>query len=1027
MKWLIPIVLLSISALQVEGQGHNALPFGQYETVYLGVEDGLSQGSVYSILQDSRGFMWFTSYEGINRYDGRRFEVFYPNASEAGSIKGRLPNGIVEDSLGNIWVGTEECLNQYDRKSGRFRQVYVKDSLGRPISSLHYPFYTDSVSVWYINTEEGVNRYHFREGKKELITGAVRYSRNHSRINSAARTSDGSVWVRQELGAVRVLPDGRLCSYFSTREDNVLGSPLHLVCFYEDSEERIWIGTQDTLLELLPEEERYRAIPLAQWGIQTKIGDIRESPQGHLWMGTVDRGILIYDKDENEALHTIQQGPAREISLRNNSAATLYFGRQGLCWVNNDPDGITIIKPDFSPFNRRAPFFFAQYGLASAGVRAFAEAPDGSVWIGLEQGGLCQYSPEQNRMLRIINTAQGYLFPENQCRAMVFGEDGRLWAGTQNGFYTLGLEDGQWRHIPNTAHRGRLPSSQLIWDMQAGPGGLIAFTTDLGAYLLDPQTERFQAIPNLEEISSGVLYLDEQQRLYIPEYYNGFYLISWAEAVGEGPGRPRHFLPGIYIKAFYKEPESRILWLATVDGLLKLEFNEEGTALNQLAAYAQAEGLPSSYIYSVLPDEKGHLWLSHNRGLSCFDPRAATFVNYGPEDGLQGYEYNTNAFLRSSRGELFFGGVQGFNHFFPGQVQPPPLPPAPQFTRLFVNDTLTRAFGNIGEAGAISLPYRNNTITLEFTSTNYLNPGKTVYQYYLKGQENSWIDAGLLARTRYSNLPAGRYTFFVRAGNQDGLWNPEAASLEITIYPPWWRSWWAYLCYALLLTGLGYALFANRLRARLRKAEAARYEELNRWKSEFYANITHEFRTPLSLILGMAGRLPAENQERNIIQQNGQRLLSLVNQLLELNKLKDGALEVEWSRSDFMHFLRTTATPFRLMAREKGIKMQIQTEPEALNMDFDPEKMASVLENLFSNAIKFCKKGDSILVKAWYSGQNDTGSLEIEVRDSGPGIAPEAVEQIFNRYYRGSPLRGAGDGTGIGLTLVRELASLMNG
>lgn len=1042
------LFLLLRSCCTAEGQpilrDTQFYPPSYFKVIHHGVEDGLSQGTNYTMLKDSRGFLWLTSYEGLNRYDGHQFKVYRSNPEDSCAFKGGASIGLAEDPYGNIWAGSPAGLNGWMFAEDCFHFVPAHSPEGREIHTRTYPFHADSLYIWYINDAEGIVRYSPKLKKKEIVSSRWKYGQAEYQINTVTYQPDGCIYIRQPYGLERFQPEtGRIERYFSPHPENILGAPLEFHSLKYVADSVIYLGIRQGLVVLNPVKKVFRKISLASFLKASAIGGIQILPDGKLWLGSTEEGSLIY----SPATGGVQRITA-EHGLANNANSILLFDRDGLMWINTDPEGIDLVMENLTPFQKYGRDFFRQYGIRTPVVRSFYETKEGMIWMGMEFDGACLFNPRSNRIERVLNSkALPSGFP-NQARCFFEGASDVLWIGSNECLYRFHLKQG--RPLPPVLWDNA--EANFYRDFQEAPGGALFMSTNYGLYYLLPGSSRPKAFLPLRDVRTGYLYLDETGHFYVTEDNRGFYRFrpdEWLDHLEKGSPEPplQHFLPDIDVKCFYHDREARMLWLATTEGLLKARPLDGWREVVVEKTYNVADGLPSEYLYAVIADSLGRLWLSSNRGIAQFDPRKERFIIYGPKNGIQGYEFNTNAFLQTRSGEIYFGGVNGFNRFFPHQIrQNPYLAPVPLLTNLKINDRPFREKGHVGAIRRLSLDYRQNTIEIEFVSPDYYSLGNNQYRYRLKGYEDGWVNARRRNFARYTKLPPGAYQFEVMAANSDGRWGEAIRPLEIAIHPPWWRTEWAYALYCIILAGALYGAYRFQKRRwvlaaqlQMGEREAKRLKDLDAFKSRFYTNISHDFRTPLAAITGLAGQmlrpggipLP-EGVQR--IQQNSRLLLHLVDQLLDVSKLENGKLSLQPVQTDIVRLLRQWVDEHQLLAADRLVKLSLQAEPRRIIADVDIRLLHHIISNLLSNALKFTPRGGEAALSAVCSAlpaaqpttnneQQTTNNqqLTISVRDTGPGIPPEHIPHIFDRFF-GMDRR---TGSGLGLSFVKELAELM--
>ncbi|MEO1437505.1 MAG: ATP-binding protein, partial [Bacteroidota bacterium] len=488
-------------------------------------------------------------------------------------------------------------------------------------------------------------------------------------------------------------------------------------------------------------------------------------------------------------------------------------------------------------------------------------------------------------------------------------------------------------------------------------------------------------------------------------------------------------------KAFYQlEFETVLIWVATKGGGL----HRLDTKSMQFEFLNTKNGLPNDVIYSVLNDEQGSLWLSSNKGIIRYQPSTRDIRQFTADDGLQSDEFNTYAYGKGQDGTLYFGGIKGLNAFHPRDLGDNPIVPKVQITQLEVNNQAIQvadSSGILAEAmeytQEIQLAHHQNNFSLSFAALEFSAPFKNQFSYYLEGAEAPWSHQSTDHKATYLNQPPGRYTFKLKAANGDGVWNEVPVELKIRILPPWYLSTFAYIFYGLLALVVGWQLSRfQRKRIELRHAmeleqqKSERLKELDEAKSRIYTNITHEFRTPLTVISGLVSQMDDDRSYKDPIQRNSDQLLNLVNQMLDLRKLESGKLKLHYQQIDMIRYLRYLVGAFQSYADSKQITLHFLPGDESLLMDVDQEKLTRIVYNLLSNALKFTEANGHVYVRTDLQVQQ----FLLEVKDTGRGIPEEALPNIFNQFYQvdDSSTR-KGEGTGIGLTLVKELIKTLDG
>ena len=948
----------------------------------------------------------------------------YRNGRGACDFKGNHTTGLVEDRHGNIWFGTEMGLNVWWFHQDCFQFLPLKDVSNQIIYTLTYPFYTDSLSIWYFNDSEGIVRYFPATKEKEIISSALKYSQTNNRVNTISYSSDGQIWIREEKGIIRLDPESKKQRYFfSSHPENLLGTAQPIYCIWEAKNNNYWLGADQKLIRLNPETREETTYDFSHWLLFSKIGEIKGFRDSLLWLGSAEEGSLIFNPRTLEVLPF-----TKDNGLTNHSCANLLIDEENIVWLNVDPNGINQIIRNSNPFQNFTAKNLGDEQFSNLVVKRFMELPNGKIWIGTELSGIFLFNPATNSIEEIVEGGQPHQEFSNQGTAFWLEKGEILWIGTFFGISRFHLKTKKFLDKITLANDS---DANTIWDFLETQDETLWVATDAGIYYKTKDKEKLQKLEKLGNIRASRFQQDEQGRLFIFEQYNGIHLLE-TETWNGVPKNPkvRHLFPNRHIKHFYLNPLDQILWLATGKGLVKAQINPDWSNAKILKTYSTAEGLPSDFIYSIVPDQQGDFWLSTNRGLVRFSPKSEQFYAYSPDDGLQDYEYNTNAFLKSKMGTFYFGGVSGFNTFNPTDIEESPLSPRPEFIDLKVNEQPFKDGGYVGAISQLELSHQQNTIEITFVSPDYFNKGRNEYQYQLKNYDKNWIRAGKRNFARYTKLPPGDYTFLVKSSNSH-TWNPNVKELAIKILPPWWQTNWAYALYILLVCSLLYGVYQFLLNKKLSEAETNRLRELDQVKTKLYTNITHEFRTPLTVINGMVDELEIHPQKEaskklGLIKKNSHRLLQMVNQMLQLSKLQAGKESLHLKQEDIIVFTQYLVEAYQSLANSKNISLQFYSEEDKLLMDFDAKKLETILTNLLSNAIKFTREYGRILVVAKKTTSQNTPILEIQVRDNGIGIAAEQLPHIFDRFHQVNSTN-ENQGTGIGLALVKELVNTMGG
>ena len=1023
---------------------------------HLTIADGLSQNAVSAIVQDRRGFMWFGTKDGLNRYDGYQFVVFRHDPFDSTSISDSEITAVFEDSRGRLWVGTQGGgVNRFDRARERFERVRAGPA--RNVTAIA----EDSAGgIWVGAFGEGLFRLTTNDAGE---VSAERFS--HSAADSASLVDDrvravlvdrrGVVWVGTETGLDRRESTGRsggMFMHYTAGPDRPSGLiDARVSALYEDSRGRLWVGSlpglsmfDSTRARVRHYYHRYRTYRYG-WGEAVSLVEDRS---GQLWLST--RSELMRFDPSTGSFAYLRHDPQNPESINSDLPTDVYRDRSDVIWIGTNGYGINVHDPKANRFQTFRRPEGRPSRMAGFSVYTIFDDRSGTLWI--DAGLLYQWNRRTGAFRSFeSSSSRPQEFGNTGVWAMVEDPPGFLWAATYQGLYHYEIATGQYRHYRHDPADSTGLPEETAYDVFRDRDGVVwAATENFLVRLVDAERGRFDAwrhkerpttgrwiFPSIVQDARGALWLGSDQGLARFDPAAAAFR-RWRHDPRQ-PGSLSHDA----VRSILADPRQpgRFLWIATAGGGLNRFDIDSGTFVH----FTERDGLPNDVVYGVLADTTGALWVSTNKGLSRFDPATGRFRNYDANDGLQSNEFNSGAAFASRTGELFFGGIYGFNYFRPEDVRDNPNVPAVVITGFrrgnryeTVRDTGTVLGTTISETDSLRLSYRDAVLTFEFAALEYSAPAKNRYAYRLVGFNDEWFEAGAVRAATYTNLPPGRYTFQVRASNNDGVWNKQGTSLALLILPPWWRTWWAYALYgALVLAALYGARRSemNRLRLRNRleieRVEAEQLRELDRARSRLFANVSHEFRTPLTLTMGPLDDLraglhgplsPEAGEQVDLARRNAGRVLDLINEILELARAESGRVTLQARRLDLVTFVGSIARTFLPLAERKAIAFDIQCPAEHIDIYGDPDHLDRALSNLLSNAFKFTPDGGAVRVTV----TADDASARIVVRDSGPGIPAADLNLVFDRFHR-ARTAGTQPGTGIGLALAKELVTLHGG
>ncbi len=971
-------------------------------------KEGLSNNQVHCIFQDDEGWMWFGTTYGINRFDGREFRTFTHDANDPASLSANLVRIIFEDSRGFLWVGLENGgLCRFDRQ----REIFLRQPVGGDGQQSVNDIAEDAEGNLWLATHQGLVVLK-REQEGVFRAEIIPLELPSSLLKKVAIDKRANIWIGTGQGLYCYHAGRNRLSSFPLPETERPDDEIWAL--YADYDDRIWIGTYNSGLYYINAWES-RLIKSTFSPKQERAQTIRaiaRANDGRLWIGT-RAGLFSFDGKQYDYHGPEESG--KEMSSRN-SVLSLCVDDKGDLWVGS--------RQGISHFVQEKQFI-RSYGIAGESGKSlnnaevFAFCCDGEyLWIGTEMGGV-------NRLNRRTGdftyfTQQNSRLSSDCIKAFLLdGEE--LWLGTYQGGITV-LDRRSGRVLRTYTHRPGDTNSladDRVWALFKDAEGNIWTGSSQGVEQYDRKKKHFQfrsdILPSgqvnwITQDSEGELWFggENELTLYSPSSRTSRKYFKKTRAMLELPGRD-----------FY---------VTTPDGLARFD-KKRGF----YRFYTEKEGLINNYTLGLLPGQDSTLWISTMNGISVLDLVSGSFKNFHGRDGLQDNQYNYGAFAKNEKGELIFGGINGFDIIVPELVKTNAYIPPVVLTDFRVFNE-KEPFQNLRE-GTVWLSHDRNTLSFRFTALNYVMAEKNRYRYRLEGLEENWVDAGYSTLVTYANLAPGSYTFRVIGSNNDGIWNEKGASLDIVIVPPFWQKWWFFVLVALAALLLARQLvriyaFRENLKNRLalEKAQARKLHEVDTMKLQFFTNVSHEIRTPLTLIIGPIEKLWQQLRDEEvrtqlgIVRKNARKLLELINQLLDFRKLEAGKYSVEYRSGDLIRFLHGIAESFRYPATEKGIELTFESSEARCITAFDPDKLEKIVGNLLSNAIKFTEKGGKIRIKT----EVDEQEYRIRVEDTGVGIPAENRQHIFNRFFQ-SARSSEITGTGIGLSITKSFVELMEG
>jgi len=770
--------------------------------VHYGLEEGLSQSSVLTLLQDNLGFLWIGTQDGLNRFDGYSFKVFGPNPNDRYALNGNEISAIIQGADGALWIGTNAGLNRYDMVTGNFSHwVHDNNDSESLINDIVQAIHQDPQGTLWIGTREGLDKFDPATGKFTHLTLPDKQtgSGNIYWVNVLHEDRHGILWLGTNDGLIRYDIGNRKFQLYQneSRENNSI-SFNEVTSISEDQNGMLWVGTHLGLNRLDPSAGKFMRFVHSSLDPVSLVDDFVQvtyvDRSNQLWVGTRN-GLDRFNPANQQFIH-YQNDPTDPASLSDNNVISIYEDRGGVLWVGTYGGGLNE--------HDRSQDQFAYYHHVNADTRSLSgdiifpiiPAPRGKLWIGTHHAGLNLFDPltGQSEHYR-HDPANPDTLLSDTIRALFPDKDGTLWIGTDLGLDRLDPRSSKFIHYVFNADDPKSIPFGTVYKIYRDNQSTYWVGTSKGVRLFNPKTGEFTRIDAGPADSAGladgparVIYQDRNGTIWLGTDAHGLFLLNLATKRLEqylNDPNVRNSISSKTVLDVYEDKHGRI-WVATFGGGLNRYLPEE----NAFEHFREEQGLPNDVVYGILEDENGYLWLSTNFGISKIDPGTASFENFTAQDGLQGNEFNASAFARDDRGRLYFGGINGLTVFYPADIKKNSYVPPIVLTSLTLQDGKPVSPTQTAETfQEVTLSYPQNSFDLSFAALSFSQIGKNQYKYMLDGLDRSWRSSGSDHRGSYTNLPGGTYTLHLQGSNSDGVWNTEGVAIKITVIPPFWQTW----------------------------------------------------------------------------------------------------------------------------------------------------------------------------------------------------------------------------------------------
>lgn len=1037
----------------------------------LNTKNGLSSNSVNSILKDRYGFLWFATEDGLNKFDGSNFTVYKHRSDDP---KGLLANDIKalhEDKSGNLWIGTSGgSLSLYDRINNSFINFSKAFRANSPNSDVVKSICSDKSGNIWVATYGGLDIFN----PKSKTTRKLFLPKNENGIDPSMLIShlykdkDDNMWIGTNVGLYLYNSHNHTFKHYQSSKSDPSSLCGDLVTsITEDANKQIWVGTKSGLSLFLRNTESFKNFKHIKDDSHTLVSNVIQSlaaNESHeLWVGT-DEGLHILNIHTGE-IRRHMPDHRNTYSLTSKSIKFVYIDKQGMYWVAVYRGGVNKYDTNLNLFHLKQSNMYDINGLNASIVTSFAESSNGNIYVGTDGGGLNVFDRKTELFRRIS-------FPQVNDRnstglaimTINVANGKNIYIGTYGtGMFIMDRFTERMHQFQRGDRNDQLNSNEIfcikedskgqLWIGTNG-GGVNVMNADhkvIAKYFNEPKGKKVIPANNfirfIEEDNDG--------NMWIGSYGSGIAIFDGANKQFSHLNKANSGLPSNVSLSILKDSHGDI-WVGTLNGGLSLYDKDK----RRFTTYAEKNDLNNATVYAIVEDLQGKIWVSTNQGISSFDKKTKRFTNYTIHNGIQNNNFIIGAGFRASDGEIFFGGAEGFNFFNPKYFRKNKHVPVVILTDLKIdnNSVIPSSDGaiksHISVAKEIDLGYGQNFM-LHFTGLNYTANQENRYSYWLEGFDKEWIDAGNAKSVSYTNLDPGEYVFHVKAGNNDGVQNNKETKIKIIVNPPFWRTIYAYLVYVAVIAGA--ILYSRHLGIRKLKfkfaalqetirveqmleqerKEGERLRELDQLKIKFLTDLSHEFRTPLALIMGPVEKLIVEDEEGiiarplNMVKRNARRLLNLVNQILDLRKIEERDLKLDLVEADIISFVKEVMESFHDLSDRKVIRLVFKSNIQQLSAAFDQSKIERVLFNLLSNAFKFTPLGGTITIsieECKHVQHTNQSNLIIKVADTGIGIPDEDTNKIFDRFFQVDNTASVlNQGSGIGLSIAREFIHLHGG
>lgn len=1026
-------------------------------------QDGLSQSEVYSFLEDTRGFMWFGTVDGLNRYDGYNIVTFNTEKGNPNSISNNTIRSLAEDNYGRVWIGTDNGLCVYDSKLEKIHQINIS-GYENLVLSIHLILIEDDMI--FLSTPDGLLMSKLSKETSTFLNQIffpldTTIIKNQN-INQIIKSKDGSFWFSNNSSLYKMYFGNTLADFNITKQ--ITSPKINFIkTIHEDISGNIWIMTDnDGFIRYNPLTNKINYQSKGSKNksiISSKISSAVSDKNGNLWIGTRDKGLMFLDvkslNDPEPMFEKIQHNPFDSNSINSNLIKSLYVSRNNIVWIGTIGSGINVFDSNQKPFNHfKISTFLNESESGSNFIRSVYVDSKKNIWMGTHNNGLYILNRDKKTLVKVGFKTSSIFYIEN------IGNDNILLSGS-NGFTLAKLEKNKLNIIQkddtkNAKFYSCKSKKGIVW---------IASINGLTKYRLSNGRLRFEkkysteSKPAISFNNIRVLHFNEKRNeLLVGTEGGGLNILTLdrnhnvTSTSFYKKSNATTSISNNYIRSITKDSNGNI-WVGTYEGLNKLVYTSDGILFESLT---EKNGLPSNMIQSIIEDNHKNLWIGTNGGLCKLSIEKKNLVLYSINDGVQSNEFSEHTSFKTADGEIIIGGINGINTFYPNKIRASNISPNTTITDFYVfgkkviiedADEKSVITKSITLTDSITLTPSQNSFGFAFSSMIYSNPEKIKFAYMLEGFDQNWSYTNSKNRTaNYTNLDYGNYTFRVKSTNSDGVWDEKQKTISINIKTPFIYSKLAVVLYILMIVSIfiyltNYTIikYTTKKEMLLANNHNQKLVELDELRTRFFINISHDLRTPLTLISGPL-KLILKNEklkdsvknQLELIQLNVKKLSRIMEQLLDIRKAEAGKLPIRLQKLDIVAFIKEEAHHFSEVIKNKGLALTLISSKEEIITCFDVDKISKVLFNVLGNALKYTEKGSIDIQISKVHGLpkelkifSQKEFVCIEINDTGIGIKKENIEKVTERFFRAD--NKSVKGYGVGLSHSKKLIEAHDG